>query len=131
MVLLPKNSFINLIKMRIKPVYFIIFLTLFFSCAQKHPGQKNNSANDYSEGFYVEEFTSFKRITVYNPWEQAIGVSFTYYLFQKGQPVPDSLKDEKVIFVPVERVICLSTSHIAFLEVLGETGKVLGVSGSQ
>ncbi|MFH2142004.1 MAG: ABC transporter substrate-binding protein, partial [Bacteroidota bacterium] len=35
----------------------------------------------------------------------------------------------QVIRVPVKKVICMSTTHIAYIEAIGETGSVAGVSG--
>ncbi|HKJ79827.1 MAG TPA: ABC transporter substrate-binding protein, partial [Prolixibacteraceae bacterium] len=36
-----------------------------------------------------------------------------------------------IIRTPIERLICLSTTHLAFLDVLNETNAVVGISGSQ
>ncbi|NQU88112.1 MAG: ABC transporter substrate-binding protein [Mariniphaga sp.] len=112
--------------------YFIIFLFILIACStnQRDSSEKNNSTK-YARGFEITDYNSFKKITVFNPWEQAKKIAFSYYLMNKGQIIPDSLKKEKVIFTPIERVICLSTSHIAFLDAIGETAKIKGISGSQ
>jgi iron complex transport system substrate-binding protein len=49
----------------------------------------------------------------------------------RKEPIPDSLSGKVIIPVPVNRVICLSTSHLAFLEQLGELAKVTGISGAR
>jgi len=43
--------------------------------------------------------------------------------------LPDSLDKKKIIRTPVERIVCLSTTHLAFLKILNETGSVAGISG--
>jgi len=40
------------------------------------------------------------------------------------------LEAEQIIRTPVERIICLSTSHIGFLNAIGEIGSLKGLSGA-
>lgn len=87
----------------------------------------------WAKGFRIEKVGKEKqptRLTVFNPWEKAAGISYDYYLINKETIVPDSLENKRVIKTPVERVICLSTTHLAFLDVLDETEAVVGISGS-
>ncbi len=44
--------------------------------------------------------------------------------------VPDSLKHHPVIQIPVKRVICMSTTHVAMMDALGESDAIVGISGS-
>jgi iron complex transport system substrate-binding protein len=90
-----------------------------------------NNSNHYAHGFQIEQTGDVTRVTVFNPWEKADNVSIRYFLVEKNKPVPDSLADERIIRTPVERVICLSTTHIGFLDALEETATVIGISGSQ
>jgi iron complex transport system substrate-binding protein len=108
----------------------VILLALFLQCSVKTDETKRQAGNQYAGGFEIDSTGPVKTITIYNPWEQAKNVVFKYYLIKKGQPVPDSLKGEKIIFTPADRVVCLSTSHIAFLEALGVTDRIVGISGS-
>ncbi len=114
---------------------FFVFLILLFlsSCTNRNKNSKitRNPTSHYATGFEMADCGGFKKITVFDPWEKASGISFTYYLFHKNQSVPDSLKNKRIIFTPVERVICLSTSHVAFIAALGEGDKIRGVSGSR
>jgi len=66
-------------------------------------------------------------VSVFNPWENAGNSRFDYYLVRKGVQ-NDTLKN--AITIPVKRVICLSTTHVAFLSALGETDKIGGLSGT-
>ena len=111
--------------------YGLLFILLFSGC--DNPGNRNSvkSSNQYAHGFEIETNENYTKLTIFNPWEKADNVSLTYHLADKNKNVPDTLSDKRVIKVPVERVICLSTTHLGFLDVLGEADAVIGISGSR
>lgn len=37
----------------------------------------------------------------------------------------------QIIYVPVENIVCLSTTHIGFIDILGKTGKISGIAGGR
>ena len=43
----------------------------------------------------------------------------TYYLVRRGSPVPPGIDSSKVIFVPVRKIVCMSTTHVAMISALG------------
>jgi iron complex transport system substrate-binding protein len=113
--------------------FFFIFvlIVLFSGCNRSENNNHRNNSNHYAHGFQIEKTGDITKITVFNPWEKAENVSIRYFLVEKDKPVPDSLAGERIIRTPVERVICLSTTHIGFLDALEETTSVTGISGSQ
>ncbi len=116
--------------MRNRAISFTIpFLTLLFSCSQKVQSEFVESSNHYANGFTRIQQKDYCRLIVRNPWEKAKNIEIDYYLVEKGQQIPETLAGKTIIRVPVERVICLSTSHVSYLEALLETDKVTGVSG--
>lgn len=114
---------------------FIFYLVVLFVNAgcDNYSKKMTSAANQSSgvRGFNVEESGGIKKLTVFNPWEKANGVSFEYFLVTRTADIPDSLSGKRVIKIPVQRVICLSTTHLAYLDVLEETDAVVGISGSQ
>lgn len=110
---------------------FLIVIVLFSGCAPSEKNRQRENSNRYAHGFSINKDGNITQLTVFNPWEKAEDVSVQYHLLDKNQPVPDSLSGKRIIKTPVERVVCLSTTHIGFLEVLDETGAVAGISGSQ
>lgn len=112
-------------------IRLLLILAIAFSCQVKQ-GEKSIavSSNSYAHGFEIKTENDITKLTIKNPWEQAQNISIDYYLIEKGMPTPDSLIGENIIFTPIERIICLSTSHVAFLDAIGEAGKIVGVSGS-
>ncbi len=71
-------------------------------------------------GFTIQHHAGYTRLTVKNPWENARNVEVEYHLFRKGAPVPDSLSGKNILRIPAEKVICLSTSHLSYLEAWGK-----------
>jgi iron complex transport system substrate-binding protein len=84
----------------------------------------------YAGGFRIEEFQDYKKVTVISPWQKSDGVNIEYYLVSREQKIPSELRKKQVIRTPVQRIICLSTSHIGFLKAIGETASLKGLSGA-
>jgi len=90
----------------------------------------NRLANQYARGFTLGYYNELKIIEVHEPWQGEKHAGLVYILAPKGYPVSDSLHEYgQIIRIPVDRVICTSTTHIAFLEALGQTSRIVGVSG--
>ena len=85
----------------------------------------------YASGFRVFEQGSYTVIEVTDPWQQSKNVIFSYVLAPSQEVLPDSLKNRPFIKTPVERVIALSTTHVAMIDQLGSTESIVGLSGSK
>lgn len=85
----------------------------------------------YAKGFTIKQYQDYKIIEVHNPWQGAQGISFSYLLAPDAKDFSDSILNRHIfVRIPVERIICTSTTHIAFLESLQKTGSIIGVSGT-
>jgi iron complex transport system substrate-binding protein len=110
----------------------LVVLFFYAGCSNTRNNENSSgSQNNRARGFEMEESAGITKLTVFNPWEKANDVSYEYFLVKRAMDVPDSLKGKKIINVPVERVICLSTTHLAYLDVLDENSAVVGISGSR
>jgi len=114
----------------------VIFLMILFSCSNNRERShiQNNSQKEsvnlkYAKGFRIDKIDKNKLITVVNPWSGASNIEYQYLLVNKNEELPDYANEYTVIRTPVERVICLSTTHIAFIDVLNKTNSIVGVSG--
>ncbi len=87
------------------------------------------SGNEFSDKFSLQQFTGYSVLTIFDPWQDVEGASFTYILESKPISLPDSLRMYPVIRVPVKRVVAFSTTHIGFIAVLNEENSIVGVSG--
>jgi len=79
----------------------------------------------YADGFSVRNEGNVKHVIVTHPYPGATE-GFHYLLVPKGEPVP--LHDDKtqVIYVPIQKMVCTSTTHIPLLDYLDKTGALIG-----
>lgn len=119
----------------------LVILTSILSCNTNHSEKKTSISGDikknadfelkYAKGFTVKSFDGYKLLSVYNPWQKAQNIIYRYIV--KENPVAavaDSLLDLPVFTAPLEKVICLSTTHIAMLDFIEEKNAIVAVSGS-
>jgi iron complex transport system substrate-binding protein len=92
---------------------------------------ENRIENKFAKGFQIEKYDGFKIVRVFNPWQHAQGVEYKYVLTNNASSVPDSLKKFDVIITPVKRVVCLSTTHLAFIRELNQEDAICGVSAPE
>jgi len=123
--------------------YFTFFVAVFFfACSQDENNKELFKARfetqsvfetkiKYAKGFNISNYTNYRAVTIRDPWQGAKDIKYSYILIDKDLELPDVIKDAPIIRTPVERVVCLSTTHISLLEMIGETGSIVGVSGSQ
>lgn len=104
------------------------FLFLFVQCKQETKIQsemaKTNTVK-YANGFSIENYTNYSIITVKNPWPKA-SKTYQYILKKKDGIIPDSLKKNIVINIPIQSIVVTSTTHIPSLEMLNEEKTLVG-----
>ena len=115
---------------------FGVFLISLSACG---PGRKSTFSTDgldvlyaphYSTGFRIFSVGESSLLSVYDPWQGARGVEMQLFLSHGGEPAPDGFRGTTVN-APLKNVVCMSSSYIAFLYELGETGAIKGVSGAR
>jgi iron complex transport system substrate-binding protein len=107
----------------------------FISCGKSSERKLNVASHDslnsvrYAAGFDLQRDGSKTIITVKNPWQHASGIEYTYILSDSVNS--SSIVDEyhTILKTPVQRVVCLSTTHIGFIGFLQKENSVIGVSG--
>jgi len=115
----------------------ILLIPVLFFCSCGHgnrqaEGRQNKTAASActASRFRIDDFSEFRRLTVINPWQNSSGNELVYYLAPHNVPLPDSISETKVVRVPVKRMVCMSTTHIAMLSALDEAGIIVGFSGT-
>jgi iron complex transport system substrate-binding protein len=111
--------------MKFTRVTLLIFFVLV-SCIQckqnpisdKETAESNNQIH-YAKGFSIVNYNGYSIVTVKNPWPKATK-TYCYILKEKNGIVPDSLKQNPIIAVPIQTIVVTSTTHIPSLELLGE-----------
>jgi iron complex transport system substrate-binding protein len=114
----------------------LLFVLVIVACNSqvKHSEKSFNATEEtvsvlYAKGFSVTTSDSSSTLMVFNPWQGASNQVYTYELCQSPTKKRLNRKVE-VVNLPVERVVCLSTTHIAFINSFKELNKIVGVSGS-
>lgn len=118
--------------------FILIPIILISSCSINTESNSGNLESksgrqihlDYAKGFSIEKFDTYKIVTIRDPWQGAEGVEYKYVLIDKDETIPEHLKKYVIIKTPIERVVCLSTTHIAFIDLLNKTNTIVGISGA-
>ena len=114
-----------------KHVAFLFIIIIVASCSAKKTETKEsvtsntNTIIKYAEGFKVTSLGKATRVEVTYPFQGATS-GYTYLLVHKGDEIPDHDAKTKVIIVPLSSIVCTSTTHIPFLNYLGETNALVG-----
>lgn len=115
---------------------FILISVLLASCQ----GSASNSGTipekpevpgiSYAKRLTIENIDGYSHVSVIGPWQGSGGVIQDWYLVPRGMSIPSRIDSVKVIRVPVERVVCMSTTHIAMIKALGRSSSIRGFSGT-
>lgn len=85
----------------------------------------------YASCFTIENNGNQMVITVINPWQNAQQAIFSYILSDSVESSAMISSSQSIIKIPVKRVVCLSTTHIGFIDWLGKTKSITGISGKE
>lgn len=84
-----------------------------------------------AEGFEILSTEGASTVLrVLSPWQGAEGVVKEVFISREGEEAPEGFGGVVVESAP-ERVVCMSSSHIAFIDALGATESIVGVSGGE
>jgi iron complex transport system substrate-binding protein len=103
-------------------------LLIIYSCkTETNSATAISSKNTirYAKGFLIENYDGYSIVTVKNPWPKATK-TYTYILKEADGIVPDSLKQNPIISVPIKTIVVTSTTHIPSLEMLDEVNSLIG-----
>lgn len=113
-----------------KNLFYFLLILLFCACGNKSKSEKILLENatkmsiQYARGFDVFYNDNYKTVVVYNPWSEG-EIQQTYFLVaDKSIETP---KNGIKIVVPVVNIAISSSTHVEFLNLLGELSSVKGV----
>jgi len=109
-----------------KNIFILLFLFLVSCNSENKTLQKekliSTEKNKFAKNFQIKQFENYIELEVTNPWQGAENVKYTYHLSNKRL-------DANTILVPIKKAVVLSTTHIGLIDFVGETDKIVGVSG--
>ena len=109
----------------------LVFSVLFILACKKESTKAvekvTNSKNSiqYATGFEIYKYDGFSVLKIKNPWPNA-NKTYTYILQKNNTKIPDSLKQNTIIPIPIQTVVATSTTHIASLTALGVEKSLVG-----
>ncbi|NJN42869.1 MAG: ABC transporter substrate-binding protein [Flammeovirgaceae bacterium] len=112
-------------------LYCVFMMSLFIpGCTSERQENKfiNESSDfriDYADGFKVTHQDSIKWVEVVRPYQGVVS-GHRYLLVKHGVEIPAHDKETLVIRIPIENLVCTSTTHIPLLDYLEETDKLIG-----
>ncbi len=114
-----------------------LFILLLTSCTGNRDGKIEEFdgvmyAPEYASGFDIRgaEGKESTLITVSNPWQGAEGVTTELFIARKGEGVPDGYTGQ-VLRGDAQRIVAMSSTHIAMLDAVDAVDRVVGVSGME
>jgi iron complex transport system substrate-binding protein len=114
----------------------LCFLSLTIGCSRNRssPVEKHNETGHsvkYAKGFELLRKNGFLNLRVNNPWQQADGVTYEYWLGTASDSAGKNIPPDKFIQIPVNKVVCLSTTFIGFIDFLHREQTIKGISGKK
>lgn len=83
----------------------------------------------FADGFAIFGCGESSVLSVRDPWQGAEGVEMNLFLRRAGEQPPAGFEGT-VVDAPLRKVVCMSSSYVAFIDALGETETIKGVSGA-
>lgn len=122
-----------------KRLHFVIGLFVLAITIVSCGGNGNSSVSTYADSIYLPEYASGFRILgaegsssviieSVNPWQGADSVVTRLFIARDGEEPPQGFEGQ-VIEGDARRIVAMSSTHISMLDVIGETARVVGVSG--
>ena len=115
--------------------YLILCILILTSCVKQQSGdapfEREIYSPEYSNNFKISgtEGTDDVLISVFNPWQGAKEVT-SELLVMRDAEVPESFTGQVLKGTP-QRIITMSSTHIAMIDALGDIEKIKGVSGME
>ena len=131
----PKLKQVSILNSKLYYALCIVYCALAVSCGRTHP----DNLSDFSEPLYTpEEASGFSitgkegsestLITVSDPWQGADSVACRLYIERDGDEAPLAFQG-RVLDGEAKKIAVTSSTHIAMLDALGATDRIVAVSG--
>lgn len=121
-------------KRTVLQIFLLSIALLFASC--DHGGADLSAYNQtvyrpiYASGFEIvgAEGMQSTILKVFNPWQGAQDTETMLFIARDGEKIPEGFAGQ-VIRAGAERIVCMSSTHVAELDALGESARIVGGSG--
>ncbi len=90
----------------------------------------SNAIVSRAQRFSLEQTDTCTILTITDPWQGAEGIKQVYYLVNRDDEISLKTDESAVLYVPLKKIICMSTTHLAMVTALDEEDAIVGVSGT-
>lgn len=119
--------------------FSLLLLILSAAFATGCAGSSEHSLSDFTTAVYTPDYASgfdirgtrkdaSTLITIRDPWQGSTHVEQHLLVLRDGAKAPAGFGGQAVK-APVRRVVCMSSSHVAMFDAIGQVRRVTGVSG--
>ncbi|MCD7968945.1 MAG: ABC transporter substrate-binding protein [Alistipes sp.] len=114
--------------------FTLILCTVFYGCGHRLAAVSVSGDTlylpRYASGFYITEAAGGRVLNITDPWQGAEDVDLQVFLSSDGSPAPAGFTGV-TIRVPVKKVVCMSSTYVAFISALDRTEVIRGISGGK
>ena len=116
----------------IKFLKIFVFLLLFSACSNTtvNKDKVDLVTTEYAKGFVIEDFNSYKKISILQKWQNSTDVRFEYFLINKSEKIPQEITGKNIIKIPIKKAVYLSTTYLGYIEALDRRNSIIGISGT-
>ena len=113
----------------------IVIVMLICSCKKEKVFTKKTvitktvSSVKYAKGFEIQRFKDYKKLVIKSPYENSNAI-FEYILLGKNTNTIVNFK-QKPIYIPIQKMVVTSTTHIPMVELLKEEKSLIGFPHTQ
>lgn len=116
-------------------VTLLLYIIIFSGCSYRNPSSPLRSDHNsailiqeeikYAKGFAIRIAGNYKILTVFNPWHPPDTLASYFIYYDTNDGVSGCDFDIKI---PVKRVACLSSTNVAMINLIGESGRISACS---
>ncbi len=85
---------------------------------------------DYAQNFEIFEEDGFRKLVIRRSQTDPSD-SIVYYVVSRDRPAPEGIPQERLIRTPIQRLVTMSTTHVALADALGVSESIVGNANNQ
>lgn len=114
---------------RVSLILLSVILVIGFGCSDsKSKREVKIEAGDHAQWFSLDTIYDHLVVTVKRPWDT---ITQRFLVCHKDESVPENLKQLKILRVPVDRLVCTSSTLVSFANQLGAVNSIVGITDIQ
>lgn len=126
--------------MKKKIIFFqLSLLFVFFQYSCKNHKSKNPDFSEiifdtvelkYAKGFQILTSKNLTKISILSPWQKADNIKFDYFITDNDSIYQNFPEKDKIFKNKINKIVCLSTTHIGYLDIINKKQTIVGLSGT-